>query len=221
MVSENVLDELLHFMQTNPGIGIAGPLTFYFEARDTISFGGGEINRNTGRYCQLHKGKKLEELPGGVIYCSFIEGAAMFLRTDLALRVGGFSNVYFLTSEESELCVRVADRGLRLAVITSCSVWHKISQSLKGGSTLRDYYVFRNKLIFVERNALDFGLDDLASLSWFYLKCFVSSLRRDRDLATAKGIALGVFDFLAGVSGPGRYAGKLNAGCEGTSLGNR
>lgn len=219
VVSANVLDELMEFSRKNPEVGIVGPLTCYFDSPDTVSFGGGDIDRNTGMYAHLHKGKKVGEMPRGVIDCSFIEGAAMFLRTELAIRVGGFSNVYFLTSEESELCVRVADRGYRLAVITSCSVWHKISQSLKGGSTLRDYYVFRNKLLFVERNARRFGAGDLGRLVWFYLRCFASSLRRDRDLATAKGIALGVIDFFSGVKGPGRYAERLNASCEGASLG--
>lgn len=218
VVSDNILKELVNFALSNPDVGIVGPLTFYYDAKDIISFGGGHINRNTGMYRQLNKGRKLQELKDKVINCNFIEGAAMFMRTDLALEVGGFSNVYFLTSEESELCVRVADKGYRLAVITSCSVWHKISQSLKGGSTLRDYYIFRNKLLFVKRNALNFGVFDLTALFLVYLKCFASSVRRDRNLAAAKGILLGVLDFFAGVTGPGRYASKLNASCEGASL---
>ncbi|MFA7059648.1 MAG: glycosyltransferase family 2 protein [Pedobacter sp.] len=218
VVSENILDELVSFIISNPEYGIVGPLTYYFESMDTISFGGGHINRNTGMYHHLNKDKKLRDLQEKVIECNFIEGAAMFMRTDLVVEVGGFSNVYFLTSEESELCVRVADKGFKLAVITSCSVWHKISQSLKGGSTLRDYYIFRNKLIFVKRNAKDFGLSDLVTLAWFYFKCFASSVRRDKNLATAKGILFALLDFFTGVTGPGRYTSKLNASCEGSSL---
>ncbi|MBV5326813.1 MAG: glycosyltransferase family 2 protein [Chlorobium sp.] len=218
IVSDNILDELVTFSINNPEIGIVGPLTYFFESMDTISFGGGHINRNTGMYYHLNKGKKLKDLRENVIDCNFIEGAAMFMRTDLAVEVGGLSNVYFLTSEESELCVRVADKGYRLAVITSCSVWHKISQSLKGGSTLRDYYVFRNKLLFVKRNAKNLRLRDLTGLAWFYFKCFASSVRRDKNCATAKGILLALFDFFTGVTGPGRYAKKLNASCEGASL---
>lgn len=218
VVSENVLEELVSFSVNNPDIGIVGPLTYFYEAMDTISFGGGNINRNTGMYYNLNKGKKLIDLQDTVIYCSFLEGAAMFMRTDLAMKVEGFSNVYFLTSEESELCVRVADQGFKLAVITSCSVWHKISQTLKGGSTLRDYYVFRNKLLFVKRNAKKMGMKDIGSLAWFYCKCFASSVRKDRNCATAKGILFALIDFFSGITGPGRYARQLNASCEGASL---
>src|SRR5208283_4092150 len=103
-VSENILEELASFMNSNPDVGIVGPLTYYHEAKDVISFGGGLINRNTGMYSQLNKDKNLGQLREQVIFCNFIEGAAMFMRTALASEAGGFSDVYFLTSEESELC---------------------------------------------------------------------------------------------------------------------
>ena len=211
IVSENILSELISFVSHNPKVGIVAPLTYYYESRDIISFGGGNINRNTGMYSQQNKGKTIEQLEEQVIYCSFIEGAAMFMSTSLAVEVGGFSDVYFLTSEESELCIRVSDKGYKLVVITTCSVWHKVSQTLKGGSTLRDYFIFRNKLLFVKRNSVDFGCKDFIDLVWFYGKCFASSILKDKNLATAKGILLGVFDFCRGKTGPGRYAKRLNA----------
>jgi GT2 family glycosyltransferase len=217
VVSGNILLELSSFMQSHPEVGLAGPLTYYYDAKEVISFGGGSIHRNTGIYTHLNKDKTLSQLKDRVIYCNFIEGTALFLSTALADRVGGFSDEYFLTSEESELCVRIVDLGYNLAVITSCSVWHRVSQSLKGGSTLREYFIFRNKLLFVKRNAIGFGVKDLKVLIWIYGKCFASSVRRDRNLATAKGIILGVLDFFRGTTGPGRYAKYLNARNQGDS----
>jgi GT2 family glycosyltransferase len=211
VVSENVLDELLAFSAGHPDVGIVGPLTYYFEAAEIISFGGGEINRNTGMYFQLNKDKTINQLADKEIYCSFIEGAAMFMRTALAVEVGGFNDAYFLTSEESELCVRVADKGYKLSVITSCSVWHKISRTLEGRSALRNYFVFRNRLLFVKRNAVGFGINNLIELAWYYLKCFAWTLLKSRNLSAANGILLGTLDFFRGVTGPGKYAKKLNA----------
>ena len=213
VVSENVLDELLAFSSGHPDVGIVGPLTYYFEAVEIISFGGGEINRNTGMYSQFNKDKTLNQLSDKVIYCSFIEGAAMFMRTALAVEVGGFNDAYFLTSEESELCVRVVDKGYKLAVITSCSVWHKISRTLEGRSALRNYFVFRNRLLFVKRNAVGFGISNLIELAWYYVKCFAWTLLKGRNLSAANGIFLGTLDFFKGTTGPGRYAKKLNAIC--------
>jgi GT2 family glycosyltransferase len=211
IVSENILDELILFSSRHPEVGIVGPLTYYFETEDTISFGGAEINRNTGTYIQFNKNKTLSQLEDKVIYCSFIEGAAMFMCTALAVEAGGFSDVYFLTSEESELCVRVADKGYKLAVITSCSVWHKISRTLEGGSALRNYFTFRNRLLFVKRNAIGFGVKDLFELAWFYGKSFAWCVFKGRNLPAAKGVFLGTLDFFSGATGPGRYAKILNA----------
>lgn len=211
VVSENILDELVAFQTDNPEVGIVGPLTYYYEARNIISFGGGTIDRNTGICSQQNKGRTLAEFGARVSYCNFIEGAAMFMRTALACEAGGFSNAYFLTSEESELCVRVADKGYKLAVITSCSVWHKVSRSLEGGSELRNYFVFRNKLLFVKRNAAGFGVKDLAALTRFYAKCLAWSVLKGRNLPAAKGLLLGVYDFFRGTTGPGRYEKRLNA----------
>jgi GT2 family glycosyltransferase len=210
-VSPNVLDELVGFLSQNPEVGIAGPLTYYHEASEIVSFGGGNIERNTGIYTHLNKGKTLGQLGQQVIYCSFIEGAAMFMRTELAVKLGGFSDCYFLTSEESELCVRTADEGYRLAMVTSCSVWHKVSRSLASGSPLRTYFVARNRLMFVKRNALGFGANDLGKLVASYAKSFAWLLFKGRDLPAARSLALGVFDFFTGSTGAGRYAKKLNA----------
>ena len=214
VVSPNILDELVSFSSEHPEVGIVGPLTYYYEAREMVSFGGGNINRNTGMYVQLHKDKTVEQVESQVVYCSFIEGAAMFMRTELAAKVGGFSDVYFLTSEESELCVRTADEGYQLAMITSCSVWHKVSRSLTSGSPLRTYFVARNRLLFVKRNCLGFGARDFRELAMCYGKSLAWCLIKDRNMATTKSIVLGILDFFKGSTGAGRYANKLNA-CSG------
>jgi hypothetical protein len=211
IVSENILDELTTFVSGNPDVGLVGPLTYYYEARNIISFGGGYINRNTGIYVQYNKGKTLDQLESQVIYCNFVAGAALFLSTALADAMGGFSNVYFLTSEESELCVRVADKGYKLAVITSCSVWHKVSQTLTVGSSIRAYFLFRNTLLFVKRNAVRFGARDLIELVWSYGKSFAWYVLKGRDFSGAKALFLGTLDFFKGTTGAGRYAEKLNA----------
>ena len=211
VVSPNVLDELVSFSSRHPEVGIVGPLTYYYEAKEIVSFGGGDIDRNTGFYLQLNKDKTLEQVEGEVVYCSFVEGAAMFMRTELAVELGGFADVYFLTSEESELCVRTADLGYRLAVITSCSVWHKVSRSLTSGSPLRTYFTSRNRLLFVKRNCLGFGSRDLCELASSYGKSLAWWLVKGRDPAAAKAHVLGILDFFKGSTGPGRYAEKLNA----------
>jgi hypothetical protein len=208
VVAENIM-ELADFLDDNPDIGMVAPLTFYHEVPEITSFGGGYLNRNTGRITFINKGVQREQIPPGVIDCTFLEGAAIMARSDLVKRAGGFNDDYFLTSEESELCIKVADMGYRLALLTSCSIWHKVSQTMGPGSELLNYFVYRNRLHFIRNNAKDFGLSDLGIIVRNYLVSFLSLLIKVRNLPAARGLVLGAVDFLRGVKGVGRYRQRL------------
>ena len=209
-VSANVF-ELASFLDTNSDVGMVAPLTFYQENPKITSFGGGHLNRNTGIITFCNKGLRREEIPDTVVYCSFLEGAAIMARTELVKRVGGFNDDYFLTCEESELCVRVMDMGYRLALITSCSIWHKISHTMGPGSELINYFVYRNRFHFIRNNAAGFKLGDLVTIFLDYSSILASFVLKKRNIPAAKGLMVGVYDFLMGVKGPGRYKERLEA----------
>jgi GT2 family glycosyltransferase len=208
VVSENIFN-LVNFLETNRDVGMVAPLTFYHDNPATISFGGGQLDRNTGRITSLNKGITRSEMSTDVVYCSFLEGAAIMARADLIRRAGGFNDDYFLNSEEAELCVKVADLGYRLALIKSCSVWHKISQTMGSGSELINYFVYRNRLHFIKNNARGFGVSDLVGIVRNYLITFFSLTLKVRNIPAARGLVLGLIDFLRGVKGVGRYRQRL------------
>ncbi|OGC94628.1 MAG: hypothetical protein A2W25_09390 [candidate division Zixibacteria bacterium RBG_16_53_22] len=210
VVSANVF-ELAAFLDTNPDVGMVAPLTFYHENPMITSFGGGYLNRNTGSITFCNKGVRREEILNTVIYCSFLEGAAFMARTELVKRAGGFNEDYFLTAEESDLCVRITDMGYRLALITSCSVWHKISRTMGRGSEMIHYFVYRNRLRFIKNNATEFKLRDLATILLHYLRTFASLVLREWNIPAAIGLVKGVCDYFLGVTGPGRYKERLQA----------
>ena len=210
-VSPNILLELTGFMAGNPRVGLAGPLTFYYDAPDVVSFGGGQLNQNSGIVSFLHKGAKRGDVTEPVIYCNFIEGAAIFARTEVIRAAGGFNDLYFLTSEESELCARVAKMHYQLAVITECGVWHKVSQTMGAESVLANYFIFRNKLWFIRRNSCNPALSGYFQFLRYTIGCLASFLLKKRNAPAAMGIIYGIVDFLKGISGPGRYKVRLNA----------
>lgn len=208
VVAENIMN-LADFLDANPDIGMVAPLTFYHESPEITSFGGGYLNRNTGRVTFINKGVRREQISSGVIDCTFLEGAAIMARADLVKLAGGFNDDYFLTSEEAELCTKVSDMGYRLALLTSCSIWHKVSQTMGPGSELINYFVYRNRLHFIRNNARRFGLSDMVFIVRNYLGSFFSLAIRVRNLSAARGLVLGLVDFLRGVKGVGRYRQQL------------
>ncbi|MDL1982911.1 MAG: glycosyltransferase family 2 protein [Deltaproteobacteria bacterium] len=211
VVSKNILSELYSFMENNPKMGLIGPLNYYFDKKNIIAFSGANLNRNNGMMTFLYSDKKLSDIKERIISCSFIIGAAMFIRADLIEQIGGLYNDYFLTSEESELCIKVADLGYQLAVITSCCIWHKVSMTMGSESEISNYYIFRNKLWFIKRNAIKITLKDIFQLAKYIVICLLSFLIKKRKFSAAKGILAGIYDFFMGVKGPGRFKNRLNA----------
>jgi hypothetical protein len=211
VVSKNILSELSSFMENNPDMGLIGPLNYYFDEKNIIAFAGARLNRNNGMMTFLYPDAKLSDIKDRVIPCSFIIGAAMFIRTGLIKQIGGLYNDYFLTSEESELCVKVADLGYQLSIITTCGIWHKISQSMEAESELSNYFIFRNKLWFIKRNAKIITVKDSLELVKYIIICLLSFTIKKRNFSAAKGIIAGIYDFFTGVKGPGRFKNRLNA----------
>ncbi len=208
IISKNILTDLASFMEKNPEYGLIGPLTYYYNDKNTIAFAGGHIDRNTGLITFYHKGKNRTELSEVFFPCSFIEGAALFVRTDLFKKIGGFNDDYFLTSEESELCIKIKDLGYKLGVLNSCSIWHKVSKSMISHSELATYFIFRNKLHFVKNNKKNFTCLNFIQILTYYITCFLSFLKK-KNWGAVRGIFWGTIDFFLGKKGPGRFRRDL------------
>lgn len=205
VVSRDAITILVNHMENSPRAGLAGPVNLTYDDKNKIHFGGGILNVNTGIVKFLHKNKDLSELKESFIECNFIEGSALFVRSEVIEKTGGFSDVYFLTSEESELCTRITRLGYTLNVVSNSLVWHKVSRSMGSDSELSTYFIYRNKLWFIRRNGSKMRLKDMAELFLYYTVSLASFLIKKRNYGAAKGLVLGVIDFLRGVSGPGRY----------------
>jgi hypothetical protein len=209
-VSHNIFD-LVGFLDEHPDVGMVAPLTFYYDRPEIISFGGGHLNRNTGRITFLNKGKRHENITDNAINCTFLEGTAIMAREELVRHVGGFNEDYFLTSEESELCVRIIDKGYRLALTPACYVMHKVSQTMGTGSELISYFVYRNRLLFIRNNAKKMSIRDSTDILLNYLSSFSSLVLKYRNWPAARGLIFGVSDYVRGIRGAGRYSELLKA----------
>ena len=206
IVSNNILLELSSFMNCNPKYGLIGPLTLYHSSPGTISFAGGYINRNSGLIRFIHKGRNLPLKISNITPCTFVEGSALFIRSDLIKDIGGFNEDYFLTSEESELCIKVADMGYKVGVLNTCFIWHKVSQSMVKASELSSYFIFRNKLYFVKNNSTKIEYFEIVQ---YYLICILSFIK-NKNFSALKGLLYGVFDYYTRKKGAGRFANRLH-----------
>jgi GT2 family glycosyltransferase len=81
-------------------------------------------------------------------------GCCMLIKKEVFEKIGGFDDKYFLYYEDADLSIRAKKKGFKIIYVPSSVIWHKNAGSTGGsGSTLQDYYITRNRLIFGFRYA--------------------------------------------------------------------
>lgn len=83
----------------------------------------------------------------------YISGAFMAIHRKVFEKVGLFYEPYFMYYEDADLSVRAKKAGFPLIQIKVKGISHEESTSLGRGSPAHEYYLARNHLLFIERNA--------------------------------------------------------------------
>jgi GT2 family glycosyltransferase len=205
---EMLIDRMVEYLEEHPNLGIASPVVLNYPEK-RIWFGGGDLDRNTGIIKLERRGTEYSKTASeSVKIVSFIYGCALFIRADLLRKVHGFYEPYFLTSEESELCVKAMDLNYELCLFENIYLYHKVAQSMVRGSFLWSYFLYRNKLIFIKRNAIKFSINDLFRVILYYMRGLGGFLKR-KNYPAAMGLIRGVLDFFLGREGKGYFENKL------------
>jgi GT2 family glycosyltransferase len=83
----------------------------------------------------------------------FVSGCCMLIRRDVFKRIGLFDKKFFLYLEDFDFCQRTRESGYKIAYIYNSKIWHINSGSSKPGSSIQDYFLTRNRLLFGFRYA--------------------------------------------------------------------
>ena len=83
----------------------------------------------------------------------YISGAFMAVHRKVFEKIGLFYTSYFVYYEDADLCIRAQRAGFPLTEIKIEGITHEESMSLGKGSFKHEYYLARNHLLFIERNA--------------------------------------------------------------------
>lgn len=117
-----------------------------------VWFGGGSLDLRAMRTVHHDLGKAVT-ISSEEFDCTFLTGAALFMRLGTWRELGGFSEDYFLYWEDADLSYRAAKSGLTLGVVSSSSVWHSVGGSgdRSGKSATYYYYMQRNRALFARK----------------------------------------------------------------------
>ena len=76
----------------------------------------------------------------------------MMISRKASEKVGLMFEVFFLYYEELDWCERIRKAGFEIYVEPSARIYHKESATVGADSTLKTYYINRNRVYFMRRN---------------------------------------------------------------------
>lgn len=155
------VEAMYAFMQANPAVAACQPKILSRREPEKFEYAGasgGFIDRNGYPYCRGRVFDKVETDHGQydtAIDVFWATGAALMVRTEAYLEVGGLDEAFFAHMEEIDLCWRLQLAGYRVAVEPKAAVEHLGGASLPKSNPKKTYLNFRNNLLMMHKNLPD------------------------------------------------------------------
>ncbi|MDO8845975.1 glycosyltransferase family 2 protein [Methylicorpusculum sp.] len=151
IVDSDLLNELELAADNNPNVGVFGATLLYMDNPKIIWFAGAKWNPQTLTFDYPYQDQKIPE--NLYTKTDYACGAALFFRSEVAKSIGLLDARFFLVWEESDWCLRAKRVGYGCQQVPAAYVWHKVGVSFDGeDSPLREYFDFRNRLLWAEKN---------------------------------------------------------------------
>ncbi len=162
-ITEGCLERLISIFDNHPKVGMVSPMICYFNEfksteLDLIQYTGmTQVSPWTARNTTI--GEK--ELDKGQFpkpqKTAYGHGAAMMIRREVIEKVGIMFEGFFLYYEELDWCERIRREGFEIWVEPRTKIYHKESATVGTMSTMKTYYLNRNRIYFMRRNFKGFS----------------------------------------------------------------
>lgn len=173
-ITPNLISILVTEMDNNPEIGLLSPLILYYEDKQLIQYAGfTKMNYLTGRNKTIGKFDIDRGQYDHLSYeTGFCHGAAMMCRKEDLSKVGLMDENYFLYYEEMDWCEKFKRNGKRIWFTGRAKIYHKESVSVGKESSLKTYFLTRNRMLFIRKNT-SFLNQLLFGVYFYILVCLV------------------------------------------------
>lgn len=155
------VNALYEYMESNPNVGACQPKIRAYTNKTHFEYAGavgGFIDQNGYPYCRGRIFDTVEEDQGqydDAISIFWATGAALMVRSELYLKVGGLDKDFFAHMEEIDLCWRILLTGNEIVAVPQSVVYHLGGGSLPASNPRKTYLNFRNNLLMLHKNLPD------------------------------------------------------------------
>ncbi len=157
----DMIKNLKMVLESNEKIGVVSPKIYFAKGHEfhkdkyskdelgkVLWFAGGNTDWDHAK--SVHRG--IDEVDNGqydeIEEIDFATGCCMLIKREVLEKVGGFDEKYFLYYEDDDLCMRIKNAGYQIFYVPSAVMFHENASSSGAGSSLHDYFLTRNQMIF-------------------------------------------------------------------------
>ena len=115
-------------------------------------------------------------------------GAALVVRSNLYIQLGGFDDYFFAHQEEIDFCWRLQLLGHKVYCCSSSVVYHVGGGTLQAGSPTKTMLNFRNNLIMLHKNLPAVDVKKIIIIRYWLNKIALIPLLLKGDITNAKAI---------------------------------
>lgn len=157
-VSPNWLDPMLKLMESDPDIAAIQPKIKAYKQKEMFEYAGacgGFVDYLGYPFCRgriLDKVEKDEGQYDCITEIFWASGAALLVRKEKYIEVGGLDADFFAHMEEIDLCWRLKSRGNRILCHPHSTVYHLGGGTLPNNSSRKLFLNFRNNLLMLYKN---------------------------------------------------------------------
>ncbi|HVW94964.1 MAG TPA: glycosyltransferase family 2 protein [Mucilaginibacter sp.] len=157
-VSPGWIKPIIDLMESDPQIAAAAPKIRAYNKRQYFEHAGaagGFIDSYGYPFCRGRMFYEIEEDKGqyqqsGEVF--WATGAALFIKSDLWHKAGGFDDRFFAHMEEIDLCWRLKNMGYKVMYCAESEVFHLGGGTLNTENPFKTYLNFRNNLLLLSNN---------------------------------------------------------------------
>ena len=147
------LQIMINRLESSPTIGMVCPKILFAWPPNPIQFAGyTPLSHITIRNKAIGCGEEDRGQYQNAHSTPYAHGAAMMIKREALENVGLMPECYFLYYEELDWSVRFTQAGYEIWYEPTSIIYHKESQTTGTDSSLKTYYITRNRLLFVKRN---------------------------------------------------------------------
>ena len=149
-VAPDSLQELVHAMKSDPNIGIAGGVMYYWSDPERIQTAGGFMESQTKRGGMLGQDELDTGQFSGVRDVDYVSGGMLLVRSAAIAEVGLMDERFFMYYEDTDWGIRMRESGWRVVTTGEAKSWHKDKAS---AGTKKPYFIQHGYFMFLYKNS--------------------------------------------------------------------